>query len=152
MNKKVWLINFMLVAAWLEPVIGETNRYAAGWQRNPMALPAATNVTDVVIPQTPPPKIKLNGIAVLPPDKWVLLEIQADGRPVDRVALTEGSRKASLEVVTIDAQGKSATIRNAGVLMTLAIGKAGAPSMVVANFGGEHVPLPLVPEIGAGDP
>ncbi|MEJ0089393.1 MAG: hypothetical protein WDM80_06570 [Limisphaerales bacterium] len=152
MNKKTWLINFMLVATALSSAIGETNQVAAVQKRNALALQTTSAVTNVVIPQTPPPKIKLNGIAILPPDKWALLEIQAEGQPVDRVAMTEGSRKASLELVTIDAKGKSATIRNAGVLTTLAIGKSESPSMMAANFGGEHVPLPLLPVVGAGDP
>ncbi len=136
----------------LNLAVGETNQIAAVQKRNTLTLQTAHAVTNVVIPQTPPPKIKLNGIAILPPNKWAMLEVQVDGQPVDRLALIEGSRRASLEVVTIDAEGKSVIIRNAGVLMTLAIGKSEAPSMIAANFSGEHVPLPLLPVVGAGDP
>lgn len=108
--------------------------------------------TRTALPQTPPARVKLTGIAVLPPDKWGLLEVQEYGQPADRLVLMEGSRRLALEVVEVDGQARWVTVRNAGVLMKLTIEKPAAASMVAVNLDSEHIPLPLLPPIGAGDP
>lgn len=106
----------------------------------------------IALPQTPPARVKLTGIAVLPPAKWALLEVQEYGQPADQLALMEGSRRLALEVVEVDGQAKWVTVRNAGALMKLTLEKPAGATIATANSGGAHLPLPLLPPAGAGDP
>jgi hypothetical protein len=106
----------------------------------------------LALPQMPPAQVKLTGIAILPPVKWALLEVQEYGQNISPLALTEGSRRLALEVVEVDAKAGWVTVRNAGVLMTLTIEKMGATPAAPVAWGGEHRPIPVLPPIGAGDP
>jgi len=106
----------------------------------------------IALPQTPPAGVKLTGIAVLSSDKWALLEVQEYGQSAERLVLTEGSRRLALEVVEVDPRAQWVIIRNAGELMKLTVEKPASASFVAANFGGEHLPVPLLPPVGAGDP
>jgi hypothetical protein len=107
----------------------------------------------VALPQMPPARVKLTGIAVLPPAKWALLEVQEYGQPAQQIALAEGSRRIALEVVEVDCLGRWVMVRQAGALLKLTIeNPAAVPSIAAANVDAEHVPLPLLPPVGAGDP
>lgn len=104
------------------------------------------------VPQSPPARVKLTGIAVLPPDKWVILEITEYGQPEVRLALTEGSRRLSVRVVKIDSQVRWAIIRCGQTDMKFTIESPATLANPTAELGGEHRPLPLLPPPGAGDP
>lgn len=104
------------------------------------------------LPALPPVRVKLIGIAVLPPDKWVLLEVQADSEPAVQFALMPNARRIGLQVIEVDPHACWAKIRNGNAVVTLTVENSAAAPVAINNSGGEHRPLPLLPPPGAGDP
>lgn len=101
-------------------------------------------------------QIKLMGVAVIPPQKWAVLQIQAPGKKPVPVTLGEGAREASLEVLEIDPLGRQVKVRYSSVVMTLMIGsdsaKSGDGLATLASADKDHVPLSTIPLPEAGDP
>lgn len=105
-----------------------------------------------VVPQSPPARVKLTGIAVLPPDKWVSLRVEEFNEPAVEVVLREGWRRLSVRVVEIDSHARWAIIRCGATDVKLIVEGKNTSVVVAAEFGGEHRPLPLLPPPGSGDP
>ena len=136
----------------------ETNSpYAAIARRNVFSLVAAPPpaVHFPPPPAAPMTRLKLTGLAVLPPDKWALLQIQEEGAPPFSAALLEGESKGAVRLVSINITAATALVSNGAVLTELALEKIGVRNKAVAaptQLAAEHRPIPVLPLPGAGDP
>ena len=154
MNQEQSFAAILLCWCCSQCAVAETNGYATISRRNAFALAQPTLASN-----PPPPvtavQIKLTGVAVIPPQKWALLQIQAPGKKARAVTLAEGARDASLEVLEIDPRGWRVKIRNSGAvtLLTMASGRpeSGDGPIAVAATDHDHVPLPTVPLPEAGE-
>lgn len=111
------------------------------------------SVSPAALPQLPPARVKLIGIAILPPHKWVLLEVEEYQQPPVQITLLQGARREFLQVLEVDSKCGWAIICNAGVdvKLTIEMPATAAPNLV-SILDEEHRPLPLPPPPGAGDP
>jgi len=106
----------------------------------------------IALPQTPPAALKLTGLAESLSNKWALLEVQEYGQPAEHLALTEGSCRGTVTVVQVDARAGWAKVNYAGAVITLTVEKLSTAAALPAKPVGEHLPLPLLPQDGVGDP
>ena len=156
-NRRAGLI-VALVASCDAAFAGErTNDYSGIPLRNIFSLRAALVQTNPAptAAASPPQQLKLTGIAALLPRKWAVLQIQEPGKPARSVLLKEGTKESGVEVVEIDAQARWVKILNGGAPMTLTFANNGLRSNSPQLAGGpdpNHVPVPLLPPPGAGDP
>lgn len=133
---------------------GATNGYSVLAQNKTLALkaPAVTNGSPATA-AIPPAKIKLVGLAAIPPCKWAVIQIQEPGRPAVTVTLKEGCGAGPVEILDVDARAQQVKIRNAGKVMTIAFEDDDLiQKNALAKLEAEHPPLPTVPLLGAGDP
>ena len=131
-----------------------TNRYSVIAQKNTFALKAAAAATNAspVVATASLARIKLTGLAVIPPLKWVVLKIQEPGKPAAMTTLQEGCSEGVVEILEVDANARHVKIRNAGLMMTLTFEDEDLlQKKALAGLEVEHRPLPLLPPTDAGD-
>lgn len=146
-------ILWLCLTATVEFAGGETNRYAAIAQRNTFGLRApSTAIISPPIAAVSPVKIKLVGLAAIPPDKWVVLQIQAPGKPSAMLTLKEGCGEGPVEILEVDAKARRVKVRNAGSVMTVTFDDdALIQKTALARLQAGHQPVPVVPPPGAGE-
>ena len=135
----------------------ETNfPYAAISRRNVFALVAAPPAANFPPPPAAPmTRLKLTGLASLPPDKWALLQIQEEGAAPFSATLLEGESKGAVRLVSINITDATAMVSNGAVLTELALEEIGGRNVPVAaptQLAAEHLPIPVLPPPGIGDP
>ena len=96
-------------------------------------------------------RLKLNGIAALPNQRFVLLQVEENGKSPALITLREGVSSYDFELLAIDIGGKEVMVRNGDSIVRLWFdGKNATPGPPYGSDP-DHAPIPLTPDPNAGD-
>jgi hypothetical protein len=122
----------------------QTNSFPATAQRNEFALKPAAVATNAPAMAAPVVRLKLLGIAALPPRKWAVLQVEQPGKPAAAIVFREGQSIASVEVTEIDASSRTVTVRHAAGSTSLTFEADSVKPAVAAATEAERDHQPIV--------
>jgi hypothetical protein len=121
----------------------DTNPYARIWERNSFGLkaPPAPEIVPVEAPKAVD-KITLTGFITLLDQPRATFQRQVNGGPQSLFSLAEGEKNEVVELLKIDEQADTVTIRRNGEIETMTFGLAAPTGPAAAPPGLRPPPTP----------